>query len=107
MNNKEPKKGDLRVWWIPQVPSSNPFVVDVANIPQGVFVMMVLAEYDQYQLDNDIKPDYCNAGGLSIYSDDCDGEGNAGWESWTDEETGDDDPVAYLARVAEAVSELN
>lgn len=30
--------------------------------------MDILAAYDAYQLQNRIKPDYCNAGGLEIYN---------------------------------------
>jgi len=55
------------------------------------------ADYDLFQFKNKIKPDYCNAGGLNIYESDSDGEGKPGWTSWSDEETGEDDPVAWVA----------
>jgi len=38
-----------------------------------------LARYDAFQLDENIKPDYCNAGGLSVFDD---GE----WVDWEDPE---------------------
>jgi hypothetical protein len=85
MENQNQK---LRVWWIPQVPGK-PFYVDVSSVEEGVKIMDVLAGYDQFQLDNNIKPDYANAGGLSIFED---GE----WVDWYDDETGEDDPRIFL-----------
>ena len=89
----EPKVGDLRVWWIPQVPGKA-FHVPVSDIEQGVFIMKILAEYDLFQYDNRIKPDYCNTGGIQVYVED-DGEENPGWVDWYDEETGEN-PEKYL-----------
>ena len=64
-----PKNGDLIVWWIPQVPMK-PFYYPV-NSPQEAFVLLdALAKYDLFQLENNIKPDYSNAGGLMIFNDD-------------------------------------
>jgi len=68
----------------------------VDSIEQGVKIMDVLADYDDFQFKNNIKPDYCNAGGINQWSEDCDGYGNSGWESWSDDETGEDDPRKYL-----------
>lgn len=72
------------------------FTVDVELVAEGVKIMDVLANYDIFQYENKIKPDYCNAGGLNMWDEDCDGEGNPGWVSWYDEETGEDDPVQWL-----------
>lgn len=84
----------LRVWWMPQVPGKQ-FTVDVASVAEGVKLCDVLANYDLFQFENRIKPAYCNAGGLMMI--DADGE----WVDWYDEETGIDDPRAYLDHVAE------
>ena len=62
------EEGDLRVWWIPQIPGQ-PFYVDVASIDEGWWLLDVLANYDLFQLRNNIKPDYSNGGGLSIVED--------------------------------------
>jgi hypothetical protein len=86
--------GDLQVWWVPQVPM-NAFEVDVSSVAEGVKVMNVLADYDFFQFENNIKPDYCNAGGLSRWCADG-GDGVPGWEDWYDEETGEDDPAAWI-----------
>ncbi len=89
------KIGDLQVWWVPQVPCAS-FTVQVTSIAEGVKIIETLANYDLFQLENRIKPDYCNAGGLQRWCEDCDGDGNPGWEDWYDEKTGHDDPIAYL-----------
>lgn len=81
----------LRVWWIPQIPMSS-FYVDVSTVEEGVKIMDVLADYDAFQLENNVKPDYSNAGGLVQLDDD--GE----WLGWCDDETGEDDPREYLRK---------
>ena len=85
----------LKVWWIPQVPGK-PFEVPVKSVEEGVKVMDILADYDAFQFENNIKPDYCNAGGLSMHEPDSDDDGNEQWTDWYDEETGEDDPKVWL-----------
>lgn len=67
----------LKVWWIPQVPGK-PFEVRVQNIAEARLLIDALTDYDLFQFDHNIKPDYCNAGGLQV----CVG---AEWEDWEDE----------------------
>ena len=81
---------ELRVYWIPQVPMEA-FTVDVACVEEGVKIMDVLADYDIFQYENKIKPDYCNAGGLMEWDED-----SQEWVDWYDEGTGYDDPREYL-----------
>lgn len=71
-------EGDLRVWHIPQVPGK-PFEVLVNNPIEGMFIMDILARYDLFQFEHNIKPDYCNAQGLDVWED---GE----WCTWYDED---------------------
>ncbi len=71
------KEGDLRVWWIPQVPME-PFRTPVANIREAKLLIDTLGRYDAFQFENRIKPDYCNGGGLEVFED---GE----WCEWADE----------------------
>lgn len=86
----------LKVWWIPQVPGEM-FFVSVGSVAEGVKIMDVLAEYDLFQLENRIKPDYCNAGGLLMLDTDDKDDGPEGsWVDWCDEETGEDDPRVWL-----------
>ena len=73
-------KGDLRVWWIPQVPMQDSFKVSVSSPKEAKKILDVLAQYDLYQYDNNIKPDYCNAGGLQV--EDINGD----WYEWDNED---------------------
>ena len=75
---KLPHNGDLKVWWIPQIPMK-PFKVKVESITQAKFLLDVLANYDIFQFKNRVKGDYSNAGGLMIYE-------HGQWVDWEDEE---------------------
>ena len=86
MNNK-PKQGDLRVWWIPQVPGKA-FRVDVDSPAEAKKLMAVLANYDIFQFQNRIKPDYCNTGGLECFQQfgaPSDPDDFPDWCDWEDE----------------------
>ena len=63
------RPGQLRVWWIPQVPM-NAFHKLVDSLKEARFLLDTLAEYDVFQFENHIKPDYCNTGGLQVYCGD-------------------------------------
>lgn len=80
--NQTPSEGDLRVWWIPQVPMKQ-FHAPVKDIEQAKLLLRTLAEYDMFQYHNRVKGDYCNAGGLEVFD-------GAEWFEWDDPETGDD-----------------
>ena len=70
---------NLRVWWITQMGmDGKPFIREVENVKEGWKLINILADYDLYQLENRIKPDYSNAGGLEYLDDD--GE----WCEWQD-----------------------
>ena len=83
------KHGDLRVWWIPQVPMT-PFHVPVSTPHEGFKWMYYLAEYDTFQYKHKVKPDYSNTGGLEAWNAD-----DQEWQTWYNEETGEDDREAY------------
>lgn len=89
------KVGDMQVWWIPQIPMEA-FHVEVSTVEEGVKIMGILADYDDFQFRKKVKPDYSNVGGIRVWCLDSDGEGNPGWEDWFDDETGFDDPIKYL-----------
>ena len=61
-----PNEGDLKVWWIPQVPM-RAFKVPVKNEREADLIISTLARYDIFQYENNVKPDFSNAGGLLIY----------------------------------------
>lgn len=77
------KNQKFKVWWIPQVPMKA-FEIEVKNLVEAKLLLTALADYDQFQLDNNIKPDYSNMGGLVVWED---GE----WVDWENEEGRDID----------------
>lgn len=74
-------ENQLRVWHIPQVPM-DAFHVNVSSTQEAKKILDVLASYDIFQYENNIKPDYCNAGGLEIFE-------FGDWCEWSDEKTGE------------------
>jgi hypothetical protein len=74
----DPQEGDLKVWWIPQIPGK-PFEYPVKTIREARILIDVLGLYDLFQLKHNIKPDYSNVGGLQIYQD---GE----WLDWSNDD---------------------
>jgi len=101
MTTTEPKLGDLQVWWIPQIPGKQ-FRVPVKNLNEAILLLDTLADYDLFQFENNIKPDYCNAGGL-VRWENVDREGNFDWCDYCDDETGDtiDDIMQQLIELRE------
>lgn len=75
---KKPAEGSMRVWHIPQVPGKPFYVNDVESDLEAIGVISLLAEYDLFQYENKIKPDYASASGLEIY------EGGE-WIEWESE----------------------
>ena len=59
---------ELRVWWIPQVPMKA-FLYPVPTIEAGEMLLDALAEYDVFQYEHRIKPDYCKWLGLVVWYD--------------------------------------
>ena len=87
----------LRIWWIPQIPCE-PFYIDVNSVAEGVKMMDVLADYDLFQFEKNIKGDYCNTGGLQLFdTEDTEESPQGSWVDWYDEDTGADDPKEWLA----------
>lgn len=86
---------ELKVWWVPQVPMKR-FEVAVTSVDEGRKFCLVLAEYDLFQYENNIKPDYCSAGGLIFR--------NAGLtgDEWWDVPDDEDEWRDILADIAEA-----
>lgn len=84
----------LRVWWVPQIGMvETPFYIPVKTVEEGKKVIETLSAYDAYQLQNEIKSDYTNTGGLEMY----DPEFNE-WTDWfyEDDEEYIDDVDEYL-----------
>jgi len=56
----------FRVWWVPQVPMKA-FHWPVYTVAEGQKVCDLLAQYDEFQYANNIKPDYSNVGGIEYW----------------------------------------
>jgi hypothetical protein len=74
----EPKDGDLKVWWIPQVPGKA-FEFPVPSLLAGRFMLNLLAKYDLFQFENLVKPDYSNVGGIMVFEEN-------EWVDWCSED---------------------
>jgi len=85
MKTKDKK---LRVWWKPQIPMNNSFHIEVATPQEAKKMLYILADYDLFQLKENIKPDFSNAGGLEVFED---GE----WSEWHSEDGEDIDEVEF------------
>lgn len=81
----------LRVAHVPQVPMEEAFYVEVKNLEEAKLLFDVFANYDLFQFENNVKPDYANA----TFLEEFDKERNE-WVSWIDEETGIDDINEYF-----------
>lgn len=81
-----------RVWHIPQIPME-PFTVGVDDYAAGEKVIDVLADYDLFQFENNVKPDYSNASGIQVFcteeNDWVDVEDADEW-NWYNKRRGDD-----------------
>lgn len=77
----------LRIWWIPQIPMKA-FHAEVATLAEAKRTLTILANYDLFQFDNKVKPDYSNAGGLQVFQPDSEWveDGDDGWIDWENED---------------------
>lgn len=107
-NATEPKVGDLRVWWNPQIGGRVPQIhFPVATVYEGQRLLDALARYDLFQLEHRVKGDYANVGGLEefvehAYDEATDGT-KPGWNSWEyeDEEHYIESPREYVEKFPE------
>jgi len=82
-----PQYTEFRVWHIPQVPGKA-FHVPVKDAEEGALVLRALADYDLFQHEHNIKPDYANAQGLEAR------EAEGEWGEW---ESVDGAPIEDVA----------
>ncbi|UTC25384.1 putative superinfection exclusion protein 17 [Pectobacterium phage vB_PcaM_P7_Pc] len=87
----------FRVCHFPQAPME-PFVVPASTLEEAVTIMDILADYDLFQFENKIKPDYCNMTTLQFWDDGLTDQDLADqgltdrWVDWYDDEHYFDDP---------------
>lgn len=94
----------LRVWHVPQLPMKS-FKVEVATVEEGVRMMNALADYDLFQYESRIKPDYCNMNGLQMWDETLteedmrDMELSDKWVDWSNDDF--EDPREYIDSLSE------
>lgn len=87
----------MRVWWNPQVGADATFYIPVQTVEEAKKVMDLLAAYDCFQFNHNIKPDYCNVGGLEVWDEE--------EQEWLDWEYNNDDDDEYCDDVDEYCEE--
>ena len=70
----------LRISHFPQIPCK-PFITEVDDLKQAKFLCDSLANYDLFQFENRIKPDYSNITVGEMWDED-----EQEWCSWFDDE---------------------
>lgn len=95
----------MRVWWMPQVPfrEDTTFYIPVKTVEEAKKIMDTLAAYDCFQYNHNIKPDYCNCGGVQVYD-----EETQEWNDWfyEDEDSFFDNVDEYCEEKSESAEEL-
>jgi hypothetical protein len=69
----DPKPGDLKVWYIPQIGAHLRFETPVPDLATAAIVLDVLGKFALFEFHNRIKGDYADAGGVARF-DDLDGD---------------------------------
>lgn len=73
-------EANLRVWHIHQIPCKS-FHVPVSSPDEAIKILGVLADYDLFQFENHIKPDYSSAQGLEEWN-----EAEQEWVEWNSDD---------------------
>lgn len=61
-----------------------PFYVEVESIEEAWKILNTLWDYDIFQFENNVKPDFCNASGLEYFD-----EEEQNWYEWYDDDDND------------------
>lgn len=92
----------MRVWWCPQVGVCREhFYIPVHSVEEAKKIMDTLAFYDCYQMNQNIKGDFCNCGGLEVWDD-----AEQDWCDWY-YEGGSGDSYAYYDDVDEYIADMS
>lgn len=84
------KEIKLRVAHYPQIPC-DPFIVEVKSLEEARTIKNTLANYDLFQYEKRIKPDYSNMTIIEQWDED-----EQEWYDWEDEGTGISDIDEYF-----------
>jgi len=93
-----PLTGDTRIWHIPQVPGEAFHIyVRQEDLPLAAARLVdALQLYDNFQYEQNVRPDFTNASGVETFVD---GE----WQEWYDSE--DRDILYWVGKLAPVVEE--
>lgn len=81
----------LRINWYPQIPCK-PFHIPIQTVAEGTKIMAILADYDQFQYQQKIKPDYANTGTIQIFDpNDHTDSPNGSWIDHNEDDEDDED----------------
>ena len=61
-----------------------PFYVEVESIEEAWKILNTLWDYDIFQFENNVKPDFCNTSGLEYFD-----EKEQNWCEWFDDDGND------------------
>lgn len=59
----------FRVWWIPQIPGNPFYSEEVTSFASAQAIDKTLGRYDEFQYENNIKPDFSNVGGIQRWDE--------------------------------------
>ena len=95
----------LRVTHIPQVGSDvGAFYVPVQSPEEAVKVMGILAAYDEFQFEHNVKPDFTNFSYLEMFDEE--EHEWVGWE-YVDDENYFDSAEEYVEELSDQKAEVN
>lgn len=79
------------------------FMFRIESVEEAKKVIDLLSSYDCFQYNQNIKPDYCNCGGLQVYN-----EETEDWEDWyfEDDQNYFDDVDEYCESLSSRSKEL-
>lgn len=58
----------FRVWWVPRVHMAS-FFYNTDSLSEALHMADMLAKYDLFQYENNVKPDYSNTGGVQMWDE--------------------------------------
>ena len=62
----------FRIWHVPQIPARNDadfFRKEVKSVNEAILILNLLWDYDNFQFERKIKPDFSNASGLEYWDE--------------------------------------
>ena len=58
----------FKAWYIPQVPMKA-FEVERGSAAEALAALDLITDFSIFEFDNKVKPDYCDAGGVTVWDE--------------------------------------